>query len=155
MTDVSSPQAQPDKPQMPSSQPILMRAMKWGGLATIGLMIIFGVIGALVSGSTGVIAGVLGAAFSGLFLMLTVGSIAFANRFIASPSYIALFFGIVMGSWLLKFIVFIVVSLLLRNQDWLNPTIFFIAVVSGVIVSLVVDVLVITKSRIPVVSDPQ
>lgn len=131
-----------------------MRALKWGLFATIGLVIVFGVIGQLVSGSPGMIAGILGALFSGLFFLLTVGSIAFANRFIASPSYIAIFFGIVMGGWILKFIIFIVVSLLLRDQAWLNPTIFFIAVVTGVVVSLVVDVLVVTKSRIPVVSDP-
>ncbi|WP_336660781.1 3-oxoacyl-ACP reductase [Leucobacter sp. USHLN153] len=141
--------------RLPSSQPILLRALKWGVVATVALIVVFGVIGWLVSGSSGLIGGVLGSAFAGVFLAMTIGSITFANRFIESPSYVAIFFGLVMGSWLVKFIAFIVAALLLRDQPWLNPTILFLGVVSGVIVSLVIDVLVVVKSRLPVVSDPQ
>lgn len=142
-------------PKMPSSQPILLRALRWGLILTLLLVIVFGVIGWFVAAQPGMIGGGLGAAFSGLFFAMTVGSIAFANRFIESPAYIGLFFGIVMGAWLLKFIVFIVAALLLRDQAWLHPTMFFISVVVGVIVSLALDVVIVTKTRIPIVSDPQ
>ena len=42
---------------------------------------------------------------------------------------------------------------LLRDADWLNPTVLFLSLVAGVIASLVVDVLVVAKSRMPYVSD--
>lgn len=154
MTNPAAPNEAP-KPTMPSSQPILLRALRWGLIVTVVLIVVFAVIGWFVAESPGAVGGGLGAAFSGIFFGMTVGSIAFANRFIESPAYVGLFFGIVMGSWLLKFIIFIVAALLLRDQNWLHPTMFFIAVVVGVIVSLALDVVIVTKSRLPIVSDPR
>ncbi|QIK64714.1 3-oxoacyl-ACP reductase [Leucobacter viscericola] len=138
---------------MPTSQPILLRALRWGIIATVALIVIFAVIGWLVADSRGLIGGVLGAAIGGVLLGITVGSIAFANRFIESPSYIIIFFSIVLGSWVVKFIGFIVAAVLLRDQPWLDPTIMFFGIISGVLVSVIIDVLVVTKSRIPYVSD--
>lgn len=151
MSDTPAPEV--DVPQMPTSQPVLLKALKWGIVASVLLIVAFGVIGWFVSGSTGLVGGVLGAAFAGVFLALTVGSITFANRFIASPNYLVVFFSIVMGSWIVKFIAFIVAALLLKDQPWLNPTILFLGVISGVIVSLIVDAVVVAKSRIPVIPD--
>lgn len=138
---------------MPTSQPILLRALRWGIIATVALILVFAVIGWFAAGATGLVGGVLGAAIGGVLLGITVGSIAFANRFIASPSYIIVFFSIVLGSWLVKFIGFIVAAVLLRDQPWLDPTIMFFGIISGVLVSVVIDVLVISRSRIPYVSD--
>lgn len=139
--------------RMPSSQPILLRALRWGIVSTLLLIAVFGLIGWLVAGSPGLVGGVIGAAFSGLCLGLTIGSITFANRFVQSDLYVAVFFGIVLGTWLLKFIAFIVAVLFLREQPWLDPMMFFLALLSGVLVSLVIDVLVVTKSRMLYVSD--
>lgn len=140
---------------MPSSQPILLKALRWGVLVSILLIISFAIIGWFVSGERGLIGGTLGAGFAGVFLALTIGSITFANRFIESDFYVTAFFGIVMGSWLIKFIGFMVAAVLLKDQAWLDPTILFLGVVAGVLVSLVVDVVVVTRSRLPIVSDPK
>ncbi|WP_258566567.1 3-oxoacyl-ACP reductase [Leucobacter luti] len=136
---------------MPASQPLLLRALRWGIIATVALIILFAGVGWLVDGSRGLAGGILGAAIGGVLLGLTVGSIAFANRFIDSPNYIVVFFVIVLGSWLVKFIGFIVAAVLLRDQPWLNPTVLFLGIVSGVLVSIVIDVVVVAKSRIPIV----
>lgn len=146
------PDAAPER-LMPSSQPILLRAMKWGIVASVALVIVFGVIGWFVSGTTGLVGGVLGAAFAGVFLAMTIGSITFANRFIQSDMYVVAFFGIVMGTWVLKFVAFMVAAVLLRDEPWLNPTVLFLGVVAGVVVSLVIDVIIVSKSRLPIVSD--
>ena len=95
-----------------------------------------------------------GAAFAGVFLGLTVGSIAFANRFIESELYVVLFFSIVVGGWGLKFVAFIVAAVLLRDQPWLEPKILFFSLLAGVIASLAIDAFVMLKSRLPYVSDP-
>ena len=63
------------------------------------------------------------------------------------------FFGIVLGGWILKFVVFIVVLLVLRGQPWVDPDVFFVAVVVSVLASLVVDVVVLLRMRVPHVSD--
>lgn len=139
--------------QLPSSQPLLLRALRLGALMTVVLIIVFAVVGWFVAGSPGLVGGVIGAGSAGIFLALTVGSIAFANRFVASEVFVGIFFGIVLGTWLFKFILFIVAALLLRGQPWLDPLMFFLALLAGVISSLVIDVLVVTKSRMPYVSD--
>lgn len=151
------PLAQEPGPQavaMPSSQPVLMRALRWGAVTTAVLLVVCGGIGWWVAGSPGLVGGVLGAAFAGLFLGLTVGSIAFANRFIGDPTYVVIFFAIVVGGWVLKFVAFIVAAVLLRDQAWLEPKVLFFSLVAGVIVSLGMDVFVMLKSRLPYISDP-
>ena len=140
--------------RLPTSQPLLLRAVRWGAIATVVLVVVVGGGGYLIGGTPAMVGGAMGAAFSGVFLILTVGSIAFANRFIGSELYVAVFFSIVLGTWLLKFIGFIVALLLLRNQVWLDPIAFFVGLLAGVLVSLVLDVLVVVKSRMPAISDP-
>lgn len=136
---------------MPTSQPVLLSALRWGLIATVLLVAAFGLIGWLVSGTEGLIGGMLGAGFSGVFLAMTLGSITFANRFTGSDFYVVAFFSIVMGTWLLKFAAFFVAALLLKDAPWLDPTILFLGVVAGVIVSLVIDVLIVARARIPIV----
>lgn len=138
---------------MPSSQPVLLRALRWGAVATVLLIAACGGVGWWIAGGPGLVGGVLGALFAGLFLGLTIGSIAFANRFIGSELYVPLFFGIVVGGWVLKFVAFIVAAVLLRDQPWLEPKILFFSLVAGVIVSLVIDAFIMTKSRLLYVSD--
>ncbi|UOQ56122.1 3-oxoacyl-ACP reductase [Leucobacter allii] len=153
MSDPTPQAEQPAPRPMPASQPVLLKALRWGLVVTVGLMIVFAVLGLLVSGQPGLWGGVIGTALGGVFLLMTVGSIAFANRFVESDSYIVAFFGIVLGSWVLKFIAFIVAVVLLRDQPWLDTRILFFGVIASVIASLALDVLIIAKSRIPVVSD--
>lgn len=152
MTD--APQPAPAEHRMPSSQPVLLRALRWGAIATALLLVVCGGLGYWAAGSPGLVGGVLGAVFAGVFLGLTVGSIAFANRFIGSDLYVVLFFSIVVGGWVLKFVAFIVAAVLLKDQPWLDPQILFFSLVAGVIVSLALDVFVMMKSRLPYVSDP-
>lgn len=146
-------QAEDNTVSMPTSQPVLLKALRWSTLATGVLLIVCGGIGWLLSESTGLAGGMLGAGIAGVFCALTIGSIAFANRFIASPNYLVLFFAIVAGGWLLKFVLFIVSVLLLRHQPWLEPKVLFFSLVAGVVVSLGIDAFVMLKSRIPVVGN--
>ncbi|MBS3181621.1 3-oxoacyl-ACP reductase [Leucobacter manosquensis] len=152
MSDLAQPNETDPRP-MPSSQPVLLRALRWGLVVTAALIVIFAVIGYLASGQPGLWGGVIGTALGGLFLMMTVGSIAFANRFIERDFYITAFFGIVLGSWVFKFIVFIVAVVLLRDAEWLDTRVMFFGVIASVIASLVLDVVVISRSRIPIISD--
>ncbi len=145
--------SEPAGPSMPTSQPVLLRALKWGLVSTLILLLVCGGIGYLIGGLPGMFGGMLGAGIAGVFFGLTIGSIAFANRFIENPNYLVIFFVIVTGGWLLKFVLFIVAVLILRDQAWLNPQILFFSLVAGVLVSLGIDAYVMLKSRIPIIGD--
>lgn len=151
----SAPGAPPEPHTMPSSQPLLLRALRWGAIATLVLVLVAGTVGFLMAGTPGLVGGLLGAVFSGAFLGLTIGSIAFANRFIGSEIYVVAFFSIVVGGWLVKFVAFILAAVLLRDAEWLEPRVLFFSLIAGVLISLAIDVVIVTRSRLPIVSDPR
>ncbi|WP_111718387.1 hypothetical protein [Homoserinimonas sp. OAct 916] len=131
-----------------SSTPVLVKALAWGALFAVTLGVVGAVIGAIVVGPVGVWSALIGAAMAAVFLGITVGSILLANRF-----HVAAFFPIVLGAWLLKFILFIVLALVLKDQPWINTMVLFLCLVIGVIGSLVIDVVVVMKTRMPYASD--
>jgi hypothetical protein len=136
-----------------SSTPILRTTLIWSAVVTGVLAVVAAIVGYLVDGQTGLWSALAGVLLAAVFLAITGASILIANRWYGDPLYVQIFFGIVMGGWILKFLIFIVVLAVLRDQPWLNPTIFVIAVVVSVIASLVIDVVVMMRMRIPHVSD--
>ena len=135
---------------VPSSVPVLKRTLAYGFAFAAAIAVVGGVIGLLVAGPVAAWSAVIGAVMAGVFLGITALSILIAVRY-----DIVAFFGIVLGAWLLKFVAFIVVALSLRDQPWINPTALFLSLIAGVISSLVVDVVVVMKTRMPYVSDPK
>jgi hypothetical protein len=137
----------------PSSNPVLRRALAWGGILAGILLVVSGILGFVFAGAEGLVSALVGTLMAVVFMGITAASILLANRFSSSDVFVGVFFGIVLGGWLLKLIVFIVLVVLLRGADWLNPMVLFLSLVAGVIASLVVDVLVVARSRIPYASD--
>lgn len=137
----------------PTSNPVLRKALAWGGALAAVVLVVSAVLGYLFTGVEGLIGALIGTLMAVVFMGITAASILLANRFASSDVFVGAFFGIVLGGWLLKFIVFIVLVVLLRDAAWLNTTVLFLSLVAGVIASLVVDVLVVAKSRIPYASD--
>lgn len=135
---------------VPSSVPVLRRTLAYGFAFAAAIALVGGVIGLLVSGPIAAWSAVIGAVLAGAFLGITALSILIAVRY-----DIVAFFGIVLGAWLLKFVAFIVAALALRDQPWIDPTALFLALIAGVVSSLVVDVVVVMKTRMPYVSDPR
>lgn len=136
-----------------SSTPILRSTLIWSAVATVVLAAIAGTVGFFVDGTSGLLSGLLGVLLAALFLSITVISILIANRWYGDPLYVQLFFAIVLGGWLLKLGVFLVVMIVLSGQPWISPMVFFLSIVAGVMMSLIVDVIVLMKMRLPNVSD--
>lgn len=136
-----------------SSTPVLRTTLLWSAVATAALAVIGAIVGYLVGGPEGLWSALIAVMLSAVFLGLTGASILFANRWYGDPLYVPIFFGSVMGAWLVKFVLLIVVLFAIRDQPWLNQGVFFIALVISVAVSLVIDVLVMTRMRIPHASD--
>ena len=107
----------------------------------------------MVSGVSGLVSGLLGAAMWLVFLAITSLSIQLAINATKNDPGSPLFFGIVLGSWVLKLVLFVVLSIWLRAQPWLDPTVFFVTVIIAVVGSLVFDVIAFQRARVPYVGD--
>lgn len=136
-----------------SSTPILRRTLTWSVAGALVVGLVAGVVGYLVAGWDGMWSGLLGVLLAVVFLAITGASILIANRWYGDPLYVQLFFAIVLGGWLLKLGIFIVVMIVLSGQPWIQPMVFFLSIVAGVVLSLTVDVIVLMKMRLPNVSD--
>ncbi|MGX5681314.1 hypothetical protein [Schumannella luteola] len=136
------------------SATILARALVYGVILTVAIAVVGGLVGFLVAGVPGLVSGLIGAGLTALFMVLTAGSIVLAAKATKNEPSSTLFFGIVLGSWLLKFVLFIAILLILRGQPFLEPLVFFFAILAAVIGSLVVDVIAFVGSRTPYVEVP-
>lgn len=136
-----------------SAVPVLKRILAWGGVLALAIAVVGGLIGYLVAGGAGLVSALVGTAMAVVFMVVTVASILLATRLAGTPPSLAVFFGIVMGGWVLKFAIFLVLVFLLKDQPWVNSAVLFLSIVAGVVGSLVVDLVVIARSRLPYVSD--
>lgn len=147
MTSTPHPSAQP------TSVPVLRRILIYGAILALGIAVVGAIIGGIVAGGIGVVSALIGTVIAVLFMGITAASILAANRYAGRESAIGAFFGIVMGGWLLKFVLFLVLVIVLKDQPWVQPVVLFLSIIAGVIGSLVVDTVVVLKSRMTYVSD--
>ena len=134
-----------------SYSPLLARALRYGGVLTIVIAVVGSIFGWLYAQERGLVSALIGAVITALFMAFTTVSIMIAGKVTKDDSSSVLFFGIVLGAWLLKFVVFIVILVLLRTQPFVEPIVMFLSILAAVIGSLVVDVLAFVRSRVPYV----
>ncbi|MCT2086368.1 hypothetical protein D8Y23_01845 [Microbacterium enclense] len=136
-----------------SSTPVLRATLLWSAVVTGVVLVLAVVIGTLVAGGAGAASGGIGAGVGAIFPALTAVSILIANRFYGHPAWLQIFFGVVLGGWLLKFVLVIVAFFLLLRVEWIVPPVFFFALLATAVSSLVVDLVVISRMRLPAVSE--
>jgi hypothetical protein len=127
------------------------RALRYGGVVTLGIAIVGSVLGFLVAGLPGVYSALLGAGLAAVFMGLTAASILVASKVSSGSMLDTRFLAIVLGTWLTKLVVFLGVALWLRGLPWLDPVVFFVASLVAVVGFLVVDIVALQTSRIPTV----
>lgn len=152
MTEASAPNT-PRTPREVSSNRLLRTTLLWSAIVTAGLAVVGAIVGFAVAGTSGLWSALVAVLLAAVFLGLTAGTILVANRWYGDPLYTPIFFGAVMGGWIVKFALFIVVLFVLRGAPWLNGTVFFVALVVSVIASLAIDVVVMLRMRVPYVGD--
>ena len=137
---------------MASANPYLSalfgRVLRLTSLTTLGIAVIGGVAGWFVKGADGVLSAAIGAAMALFFGALTVLSVWIGGRY-----SLGVFFGAVMGGWILKLVIFLGLTFALKNADFLARPVFFFTVVAAILSTLVVDALVAMKARIPAVGE--
>ena len=122
---------------------ILTAVLRYTGLLAIAIAVIGGGLGYLFAGTDGLISALIGTLLAVLFASITAASIIGAMRF-----DIAAFFGIVMGAWLLKIVVFIVILALLRDAPFVHTMVLFLTVIAGAVGTMLIDVIVVFRSRL-------
>lgn len=105
-------------------------------------------LGWLFAGLSGVTSALIGSLVALVFTLLTVLSV-----WIGSKLPLAGFYGLVLGGWLLKIVLFGVLLAVLLGAEFLHGPTFFFAVVATVLGGLAIDSLAVLKNRIPTVGD--
>ncbi|GAA3747782.1 hypothetical protein GCM10022239_24100 [Leifsonia bigeumensis] len=134
--------------------PVPARALRYGSLVTLVIAVVGSVIGFIVSGVPGILSALMGALLAAVFMGLTAVSMLVAWRVTGGSASDLRFFGIVVGAWIAKLLVFVGVAIWLRWQSWLDPMVFFVASLAAVVGFLIVDIVALQTSRIPYVDVP-
>jgi len=127
---------------------IFTQILKYTGVLALAIAVVGGGLGYAFAGTDGLWSALVGVGLAILFAAITAASMLVAIRFTLGA-----FFGIVMGAWLLKLVIFIVLLVLLRDQPFVNDVVLFLALVVSIIGTLAVDALVVVRGRLSYVSD--
>ena len=129
-----------------SSTQVFAKALKLSALLVVSVAVICSIIGYLVVGIDGLWTALIGSAIALVFTSLTVLSVLFGARLPLGG-----FYGLVLGGWLLKIVLFALLMAALQRMDFIHgPTLFF-AIVLSVLGSLSIDSWVVLRSRIPTI----
>jgi hypothetical protein len=132
---------------------IVTLSLKYGAVLTGAMLVLGGAIGFLVAGVPGLVSALIGAGLTAVFMGFTAGSILLAARVTKGDGLNPLFYGIVLGVWALKIVVFFLIMLSLSNVAWLDARILFGSVIVAVAGSLIVDLVAFARARVPYASN--
>jgi hypothetical protein len=136
-----------------TSPSVVRLSLRYGGIFTIAVAAVGSVIGFLVDGAHGLVSALVGALLAAVFMGLTAVSIVVANRLSPNGESSGRYFAVVAGAWAVKMGAFVIVALLLRQQDWLNGAVFFVAALVAVAGSLIADGVALVRARVPYVGN--
>lgn len=97
------------------------------------------------AGTNGLVSALIGAVVCFAFSAFTAASVYFGSRLSLGG-----FFGLVMGGWLLKLVLFFVIIAILRKADFISGPVFFFTLVAAILAGLGIDSMVFLKARISI-----
>ena len=133
--------------KLDNAQSVFTKVLKLGSLLIASIAVLGSVIGFFAAGLPGLFGALAGAAIALIFVSLTAVSVL-----VGSKLSLGGFYGVVLGGWILKLVLFVLAISVLKSIEGLNGVAVFATLVASVLGSLVVDALVVTKSKIPAVS---
>jgi hypothetical protein len=125
---------------------VLRTALRDTGILLAALAVLGVGVGALVAGTAGVWGALVGVGLAGFFCATTIWSMI---RTVGSnPTTMA---AVVMGAWIAKIVVLVVVLALLRGRDFYDPWVLLAVVAVGAIGSALLDYRAVSQGRMPYV----
>jgi hypothetical protein len=132
---------------------ILNATLRWAGIIIGILAVVAAGVGYLVAGRNGLWSGLAGVLLAGLFFGLTALMMLIGARLPGDQLMSTGYFIVVMGGWFVKVVVFLIGMLVLRAQPWIVPWVFFFSAIAGALASLIVDIVVFARVRVPYVGE--
>lgn len=127
-----------DDPVLP-----LKRALRFGSIALVAITIISLAVWGGMRGMPGIWGVLVGAGIGGGFVLLTVLSVLAASK--TSPTNTII---VVMGSWLIKLLVLIVILAVIRDTDFYDKMALFVTVVLALIATLGTEAWGVVSARV-------
>lgn len=131
----------------------LRMSLIYGAVVVFLIAIVGSILGALVSGLPGLLSALVGSAVGFLFVGITALSVLLAARLTRDDPGSPLFFGVIMGAWLLKFVAFLGLVFALRDREAFDPVVLFFALIAAAVGTVAADVVAVLRSRVPYI-DP-
>jgi len=133
--------------QFDNPQTVFTKVLKLGALLIGSIAVLGSAIGFIAAGLPGLLGALAGAAIALIFVSLTALSVLLGSKLSLGG-----FYGVVLGGWLLKMVLFMIAIAVLKGIEGLNGVAVFATLVASILGSLAVDGFVVTKSKIPAVS---
>lgn len=132
----------------PTSVPVFKRVLAWSAIVAAAVAVIGGGIGFFAAGVPGLVSALIAAVLTLVFAGITVLSVILAARLDT-----VFFLGIILGAWLLKFVLFLGTLFAIRDQPFIHDWVLWGSLVAAVVGTLAVDVICVVTGRIGHVSD--
>lgn len=123
---------------------VLRRVLKYTAVLAVVIAVLGGAAGYLAAGADGLWSALIGTGMAVLFAGITAASIIVALRF-----SLTVFLGIVLGAWLVKAALFIVLLVVVRDLPIIDPLVLFLSLVAAIVGTLAIDVVVVVRARMP------
>jgi hypothetical protein len=137
----------PDRPALPEGLVVPMRrVLRVGALAAAVALPVATLLGWLLGGAPGAWGALIGMGLAVAFLAITV-VVALATARMA-PTQLGM---VVLGSWLVKIVLVIVVLAVLRGQDFFSEAALFVALLVGTAGTLLLEARIVATTRVPYV----
>lgn len=128
------------------------RALIYGLVVDVVVAVVGSIIGGVTVGADGVASALVAAGIGVVLTVLTGASMLIGARMVQNDPGNPLYFAVVLGGWLVKFAVFIVAVLVLRDQPFVHPVVIFVCLVAVVVGGVVADSIAVLRSRVPYVA---
>jgi hypothetical protein len=135
-------------PSATSTSEVFANVLKQGLILVGVIALVGGGLGLVFAGINGLISGLIGAALALLFSSLTALSVKFGGKLSLGG-----FFGVVLGGWIVKLLGFIFLIALLKGATFIAGPVLFFTLVASILGTLVIDSLIVLRSRITVGSN--
>ncbi len=131
-----------DDPRRP-----LLRAVRFGSIALVAITIVSLAVWGATRDLPGIWGVLIGAAIGGGFVLMTAASVLFT-----SSTNVATTGAVVLGSWLLKIVVLIIVLAIIRDMEFYDRMALLVTLVLALIVVLATEVWGVITARVTYVS---
>lgn len=129
-----------------STAKLFAQVLKFSALLIGSIALIGGITAWMIAGVAGLVSALIGAAMALVFTSMTAISVWLGGRLSLGG-----FFGAVLGGWIVKLVLFIVLVATLKGATFIVGPILFVCVVVSVLGSLALDAIAVSRSRIPTV----